>query len=221
MAEHRQVRACSRSPTDFPMSPTDTPPTRFPYVSYCSLSWDDNFLCVYAQCMQQKTSKSKTIALVAGQNRNSCFFDIYGCVLAMCHQRYSPDQCASWLLPALQQVAQPGTKVGTFVKALLPAEHKGSNKGYAKHAVQALPPGATAGGMRAGAITALSACMPQEHVAMVSGHDLTGVSALYEYLRADRATATAGAIVLAGWPAFEWGSTGKPPAPATLPLLSR
>ena len=58
---------CSRSPTGCPMSlllapylpvPADTPPTRFPNSSYCSLSWDDNFSCVYAKCMQQKTSKS-------------------------------------------------------------------------------------------------------------------------------------------------------------------
>ena len=182
-----------------------------------SLECDPYMNAVYASCMQSKTSKTKVIALVCGSSRNYCWFDALGARMAMCppEQQHDQDQ-ADWLHPELQDVKQPNTKLGTYLKHLRP----GAAGTYAKYAVKDLPPTATAGGIRAGCITCLSQCMPQEHVAMVSGHELSGVSALYEYLRADRATAMAGATKLAGWQPFEWGKLGRGPVPATLASLA-
>ena len=43
-----------------------------------SLAWDHHFKCMFADSMQQKTSKSKVIALVVGRTRHNCFFDAMG-----------------------------------------------------------------------------------------------------------------------------------------------
>jgi len=49
-----------------------------------------------------------------------------------------------------------------------------------------------------------------------TGHDLTGLSALWEYLGARVALCMAGAIVLAGWPAMPRGQLGRGPTPPTM-----
>ena len=44
---------------------------------------------------------------------------------------------------------------------------------------------ASAGGLRVGAVNYLSTRMPAEFVAYLTGHQLTGIGALFEYLRVD------------------------------------
>lgn len=61
--------------------------------------------------------------------------------------------------------------------------------------------------------------MPGELIAHVTGHDLKGTSALYEYIDASRALAIPGALVLAGWPALPWGHHGAGPKPPSLDAL--
>ena len=53
----------------------------------------------------------------------------------------------------------------------------------------------------------------------MTGHDFKSVSAIYEYLDADRALALVGALVAAGWPALPWGQTGAGPVPPSLEAL--
>ena len=64
----------------------------------------------------------------------------------------------------------------------------------------------------------LSAYMPAELVAHVTGHEL-GTSALWEYLDCTRALCIPGATVLAGWPAFPWGNHGMGPSPPSLDAI--
>ncbi|KAK3245472.1 hypothetical protein CYMTET_44962 [Cymbomonas tetramitiformis] len=64
----------------------------------------------------------------------------------------------------------------------------------------------------------LSACMPAELVAHVTGHEM-GTSAMWEYLDPSRALCIPGATVLAGWPAFPWGQHGMGPSPPSLDAI--
>ena len=57
---------------------------------------------------------------------------------------------------------------------------------------------------RSGAANFMTLFMPAEYVANLTGHPLSGRSALYEYLGVCRALLMPGAVVLAGWPALPW-----------------
>ena len=70
-----------------------------------------------------------------------------------------------------------------------------------------LPPGANAGGIRPGGINALLAAMHPSLAMIISGHDLTPASAMFEYMDHTRAGCMPGSAVLGGWepdPEVRW-----------------
>ena len=70
-----------------------------------------------------------------------------------------------------------------------------------------------------GVIEHLCAKMPEFFVALRTGHQLTSVSALYEYLGANLVVTMPAAVALAGWTPFPWGQIGKGPSRPTLQSL--
>ena len=63
--------------------------------------------------------------------------------------------------------------------------------------------------------------MPAEFVKELTGHDLSKISALFEYIEATRALTMPGCAVLAGWPAPPWGQLGRGPQAASLAPLDQ
>jgi hypothetical protein len=61
--------------------------------------------------------------------------------------------------------------------------------------------------------------MPEFFVALRTGHELTSLSALYEYLGAALVLTLPAGLVLAGWQPMPWGQTGYGSAPATVQCL--
>lgn len=62
--------------------------------------------------------------------------------------------------------------------------------------------------------------MPAEIGVHTTGHDLTDLSALWEYVGARLALCMPGAITLSGFPSLPWGQLGKGPVPPSLrPLI--
>ena len=87
--------------------------------------------------------------------------------------------------------------------------------------VRGLPPNPTAAGFRPGAINTLACHVPAELAVHCTGHTLTGMSAMWEYMSATTALCIPGAIVLAGWRPFPYGQMGVGPVPASLaPVLT-
>jgi hypothetical protein len=72
-----------------------------------------------------------------------------------------------------------------------------------------LPPAPTAKGMRHGACETICIGVPAELAIHVTGHDLTSVGALFNYLNARVALCIPGALLLAGWPGLPYGQTGN------------
>jgi hypothetical protein len=62
-------------------------------------------------------------------------------------------------------------------------------------------------GVRPGAGDTLATTVPAELAVHNSGHDLTSLSALFEYLHARVSLLVPGAIKLAGWPALPYTAT--------------
>ena len=89
-----------------------------------------------------------------------------------------------WLLPDLGGAANAGTKLSNYVKALQPAGRLGALKKYYSIGcdVPSLPIQSTAAGVRPGAAETLCMATPAEYAVHNTGHDLTGFSALFEYL---------------------------------------
>jgi hypothetical protein len=59
---------------------------------------------------------------------------------------------------------------------------KSSTGNYAKFLVKDLPEGASAGGIRPGAINMLASRMPTELACCTTGHELASMSAFFNYL---------------------------------------
>ena len=130
---------------------------------------------------------------------------------------YNSDTPA-WLIPELHVTGTPAQKLGLYLKDLLPRP-RGGAASFSKVAVAALPDDVSAAGVRPGASNTLAKWMPGELIVHVTGHELKGTSALYEYIDASRALAIPGALVLAGWPALPWGQHSAGPSPPSLDAL--
>ena len=131
------------------------------------------------------------------------------------HMVFSADEKA-WLIPDLQG-DNSGTKLSSWIKGM----QKGSAGlgRYQDFAVK-LPADPTAAGIRHGAADTLACFIQAELAVHNTGHDLTGLCALWEYPRARIALCIPGAVVLAGWPAFPYGQMGKGPVHPSLSALT-
>lgn len=155
---------------------------------------------------QWKVSKVKIVPFVAGIDRHSCWFVDFADFLAASPMRPFFDGEAAFLFPELLKVTSPGTAIGNYIKACIPY-------------VKGLSTNANAGGIRPGACNSLLAQMPAEFAVQVTGHELKGTSAIYNYFDSNAALTIPGADVLAGWAPPPWGHTGLAPRPANLSAI--
>jgi len=189
------------------------------WMSWDSMDYDTNFCCLFAEMPQSEISDYKSVCYMAGACAESCFFTCMGDDLALNgHGRLYVDELGAWVFPELQQAKNPGTVIGDSMKALLPRE-RGGQAGHAHVSIQSLPDGINASSIRPGTANTMAQYMPAEFVANVTGHELNGRSALYEYLEVWRALLIPGALVLAGWPALPWGQLGRGSVPASVASL--
>ena len=93
-----------------------------------------------------------------------------------------------------------GTTIVNYAKAIVKTSDKdASMKNYQDFVVD-IPPLVNASNFRKGSCNCLSFAQPIEHCVCVSGHDLTGQSAFYEYIEDTLTKVLSTALVLAGWP---------------------
>jgi hypothetical protein len=111
------------------------------------------------------------------------------------------------------------SKISSWIKALQPKGRVGAVEKYSHVSVDSLPPAPTAAGVRPGAADLLAMSVPAEIAVHVTGHDLTNLSALWEYLDCRTALLIVGSIPMAGWPPLPYGQTGNGPKHPTLRAL--
>ena len=191
------------------------------WMTVDGLIWDKKFKHVFVESPQPKGSKIKLVALGAGESRHSDWFLALGDYLVLQPDRaLYKEEDPNWLFPELQKTSSPGTTLGNYIKAVLPAE-RGGHKTYQKEhlVVHELPPGVTAGGLRPGACNELRAAMPSELAMHVTAHDFTSFAAYFEYIDCTRAGCMPGSVVLGGWEPFPWGQMGKGPVPPSIDVI--
>ena len=193
-------------------------------LAYGGLKWNMLFECAVIESPQSKPSKLKFVTFPAGVCRHSDFLLDFGDNLVfqareMQHANmvYAADETA-WLLPSLQG-GNPGTKLADYIKGLQPVEKGGLGR-YGHVAVTNLPENPTAAGIRPGAADTLAMSVPAELAVHNTGHDLTCLSALWNYLNGRIALCMPGAIVLAGWQALPYGQLGKGPVHPKLTAIT-
>jgi hypothetical protein len=169
---------------------------------------------------QSKPSKLKFVTFPAGDDRHADWLIDFGDNLVFQSRTVDHMNMAhangatAWLLPDLQG-GNPGTKIAGYIKGMAP----GGLVHYAPFSVKSLPPDPTAAGIRPGAADTLASAVPAELAVHNTGHDLTGLSALWNYLQARIALCIPGAIVLGGFKPLPSGHVGQGPAHPTLTAI--
>ena len=189
------------------------------YLHLDGIRWDRLFQAPFIECPQSKSSKWKLIPFVAGIDRYADWFVDFGdyLVLDRGSMLYSTGESV-WLIPEVHG-AGAGTKIANFVRAMQPPGTPGALKKYEDFAITTLPPDPSAASFRPGACDTLAIHMPAEIGVHTTGHDLTNLSALWEYLGTKMALCIPGAIVLSGWRPLPWGQLGRGPVPPSLDAL--
>jgi hypothetical protein len=172
--------------------------------------------CVSGEADQSKTSKSKYFCFIAGVDHLSDWAIDFGDALVWekGYRKFNADK-KTWLFPDLYQAKSSTTTITDYMKAMQAPGLPGSLQKFQDYAIThdkygvELPPAPTAKGMRHGACETICIGVPAELAIHVTGHDLTSVGALFNYLNARVALCIPGALLLAGWPGLPYGQTGN------------
>ena len=181
--------------------------------------YDPFFGEVFQDVPQTKTRKNKLVAFCAGRTRHTCYFNTFFVRLVLNVFDPPDDQGLVMSCPELQGTSSPGRKLGTFFKELVPGK-PGKCKWGTGGGVPGLNSRVTASGIRVGVINMGITSVPPVLVAAVTGHDLTVLNALFEYVRARRANVQPMAVVTAGFNPLPYGQNGFGPRHPTLDALT-
>jgi hypothetical protein len=185
-------------------------------LAYESMRWNALLNCVSGEADQSKTSKSKYFCFIAGVDHLSDWAIDFGDALVWekGYRKFNADK-KTWLFPDLYQAKSSTTTITDYMKAMQAPGLPGSLQKFQDYAIThdkygvELPPAPTAKGMRHGACETICIGVPAELAIHVTGHDLTSVGALFNYLNARVALCIPGALLLAGWPGLLYGQTGN------------
>lgn len=141
--------------------------------------WDPFFEVVHSNALQRKVSAVKQVAFSAGANPQICFFTNLGDFLVAGPRilPFSPDS-PNYIFPQWQAAESPTTRLSNVIKAVLEG-------GTFRIRATGVRGDYTAASLRVGVVNYLTAYMPAEFVAYLTGHQLTGIGALFEYLRVE------------------------------------
>ena len=192
------------------------------HLSLNGLSWNVLHDAGVIESFQSKPGKMKYVLLLAGKTRHSSWALDFGDMLIFDHGMATYTEGEQfWLLPDLGGASNAGTKLSNYIRALQPEGRPGSLKRYWEIGcdVPSLPIQSTAAGVRPGACETLCMATPAEYAVHNTGHDLTGIGALFEYLNGRISLALPGAVALFGWDPFPYGQNGKGPRHPSLSAI--
>lgn len=187
-------------------------------LTYEGVRWNEQFEAAVCECPQPKSSKTKSIPMVAGSDRHADWCLDFGDVLVLVRGglKYDSEENTPFF-PELLPAGGSTTKLSNYIKGIAP-QPVGMAK-YAHIAVSGLPSVPTAGGIRPGAADMLAASVPAEIAVHTTGHDLENLSALWNYLDCRVALTIPGAIALSGFPPLPYGQLGQGPSAPSLNAL--
>ena len=187
-------------------------------------NWDKTLWCPINQNLRllwssTKTSKEKSLGIFS--ERRYPFMDYYWLLSNLFMMGYfvqnRSDFGDRFFFPSLRDM-QPQSvapKISQFLEILRP---ESTNKQYGK--VNSLPPDVSSGSLRHSSINTMAALgVPLESMVSMTGHFLTNMSAIYEYLNVTVTSTTIGMLALTGWDVPSHVTFVKAPATPTLEAL--
>ena len=186
------------------------------------LKWNKNDTCLGGEWPQEKTAKTKFIPFIAGPGPECCIFTSWGDVQVLCGGSasfYETNEDGTHYLCSDLQVKHPGKKLGLYYKEAGPGQPYNIRKFDSEWSGEEVSANQSAQDVRRGSVDELLAEMPEHFAAIGTGHEILGKSALFEYNTQTVAAVMPAAVVLGGWPGFEYGRRGKGPKPASLDQL--
>lgn len=159
-------------------------------------TWDYTLNCLYFAWQQPKTLKQKGIVLLSDRNNHA--LDFYKALADLFTTGFfttpvDAEEENDWMFPNLRGMAAASvaTKISNYLKDLRPSS---ASTTYGK--VQSMPEDVSSGSMRTGALCQMDADGVFPHrMAAVSGHDLKGFSAMWEYITVTWITSVHGTCV--------------------------
>jgi hypothetical protein len=156
------------------------------FLAYSGLKWNALHDAGAIESFQSEPSKLKFVVFIAAPTRHCNWsLDFADHLIFDRGMTNYVEGERSHLLPELAG-QNSGTKINNYIKGLQPEGRPGSLKKYSDivgGTVPSLPPQPTAAGVRPGAIDTLACSVPAELAVHNTGHDLTGLSALWDYMQ--------------------------------------
>ena len=202
------------------------------------MTWDEEFQCLFDSWREIKviallpslvasvkviiahlcaqTSKTKLVLFMAGKDRHADFYVDWADFLVLRSPFvFDVDSAVLWLIPGLHKAGKnAGTKLGKWIKDMLPAECGGAQRWYKiRETIKPpLPHGLSAAGLRRGACSEMHRRMPESYAAAASGHseDKTNIR---HYVHPEPANNEPAGRVLADWCAPPYGTRAPGPSP--------
>lgn len=193
-------------------------PQEMPCFTLSRIRWCKIHMGAVVSIPMSKVTKVKCTVLTAGANRH---LDFILCLVDMWALQappvYEADE-VDWVFQNLQTSNTPSVSITNYLRNLEP----GVNQKWSEFVQPNLTPGMSAYSLRHGVAERLMKYMPADHVIPKTGHDMTHVSALYEYVPSKVTDSIPAQIVLAGYPPLvqPWGYGGEGPQPASLDSLA-
>ena len=155
------------------------------------LTYDYQFKAPVFVWAQLKTSKQKHVLLLPSEHRHLCMYKHLGDAFVVGVFQSVKSKLGTtnfdtndFLFPEYTSGSRSSSVSSAITRWLkqLTVASSNDNKMYDQHRIAELPPDVSASGLRMGAINALAPFMPDHQIVVASGHDLTGVSAVHEYI---------------------------------------
>jgi hypothetical protein len=184
-------------------------------LSYEGMRWNELFECMTIESAQSKPSKLKFAVFLAGFDHLIDWAIDLGDMLVWekGNRTFNADE-KTWLLPELYKAGSATTLLTDWIKAMQPSPRSGALQRYAHVAITReeygvdLPPQPTAKGFRHGSAETICIGVSAELAVHNTGHDLTGMTALFEYLGCRIPLCVPGGVLLAGWQGLPYGQLG-------------
>jgi len=87
------------------------------------MEYDANFKGVFCELAEPKTSKVKVVAFLAGATKDGCWYLDFADFMALQNKSVFDYETDMWLIPDLHTTESPGTKLGTYIKAMCARAH--------------------------------------------------------------------------------------------------
>lgn len=191
------------------------------YLSWNGVKWHTPYSAASLLWTCKKTSKQHDLLVFpAFRNRHMCvYYAIAQALVAGFFHRLEDSARANISHLFFPELANHGSVASVVTNVIRAVGPEGDVQKLAPYQTKLVPPGATAGGIRAGGSTVATMRAGIEAAVAITNHTMEGYSSFFKYLDVALVMTGPGALALAGWPKGTIGDYSRVPASHSLDAL--